>query len=153
MTPFFKNFSILEFFPHCSHVEIVVALSYRSVSRNIANLCFVLDSIRDSIGVCMIINSGYRTESRNNAVGGVPTSQHLFGSAADVRKSKELCEFFNYHRDELHDLPELLHSLGIYQLIEYDTFYHIGIYDDKHDPEHYPSVYIDKTTKIPFPED
>lgn len=152
MTPFFKNFSILEFFPHCSNVDIVVALSYRSVSNNIANLCLVLDSIRNSIGVPMIINSGYRTKEHNTRVGGVPNSQHLLGSAVDVRKSKELCEFFSFSSSGLH-LLDYLHRLGVYQLIEYDTFYHIGIYDERHDPEHYPSVYIDKTTKIPYPED
>uniref|UniRef100_A0AAU8AZ14 Peptidase n=1 Tax=Dulem virus 261 TaxID=3145738 RepID=A0AAU8AZ14_9VIRU len=148
MTPFFKHFSLLEFFPHCSHVEIVEALSSRSVSRNIVHLCLLLDSIRDSIGVPVRINSAYRSLTRNAKVGGVPTSQHLLGSAADVRKSRKLCDLFNSHRDRFHDLPDFLHRLGIYQLIEYDTFYHIGIYDEKHDPEHYPSVYINKTTKI-----
>lgn len=153
MTPFFKHFSLREFFCNCSTVEILDVLDSPVVISNVIRLARLLDSIRCCIGVPMIINSGYRNEEHNHRVGGVPTSQHLFGTAADVRKSPKLCSYFNFHRDELHDLPEFLHSLDIYQLIEYDTFYHIGIYDVKHDPEHYPSVYIDKTTKISFPED
>lgn len=153
MTPFLKHFSLREFFCNCSTVEILGTLDSPCVIPNLMRLSFILGVIRRRIGVPMIINSGYRNDEHNSRVGGVPTSQHLLGSAADVRKSSKLCSYFNFHRDELHDLLEFLHSLDIYQLIEYDTFYHIGIYDDKHDSEHYPSVYIDNTTKIPLPEE
>lgn len=148
MKTFFRHFTLIEFFIHCTEQEISSALISRSVSRNIVNLCFVLDRIRDYINAPVRINSAYRSLTRNSSVGGVSTSQHLLGSAADVRKSKELCNFFNRRRGVRYDFPEFLHRLGIYQLIEYDTFYHIGIYDEKHDPEHYPSVYIDKTTSV-----
>lgn len=43
----------------------------------------VLQPIRDRWGV-VFINSGYRGPAVNRAVGGVATSQHLFGEAADI---------------------------------------------------------------------
>lgn len=43
-----------------------------------------LDYVRRVVGVPMAINSGFRTEAHNKAVGGSPRSQHLLGRAADV---------------------------------------------------------------------
>lgn len=43
-----------------------------------------LQSLRDDFGHPMVINSGYRTEKHNKAVGGVSSSQHLLGKAADI---------------------------------------------------------------------
>jgi uncharacterized protein YcbK (DUF882 family) len=40
------------------------------------------DIMPDSV---VIINSGYRTESYNAKVGGAKNSQHLYGTAADIR--------------------------------------------------------------------
>lgn len=136
----FNHFSILEFFPNCTSSEIVSALSSRSVSSNLANLVIVLDRIRLGIGVPMYINSGYRSDEHNRKVGGVLNSQHLTCSAADVAKSKELVDYFNQLLKN--DASERLSLLGIYQLIDYDTFYHIGIKDDSH--KYKLSVYIDK---------
>lgn len=43
-----------------------------------------LQKIRDYFGKSITINSAYRTESHNKAVGGASHSQHLFGTAADI---------------------------------------------------------------------
>ncbi len=43
----------------------------------------VLQPLRDDVGV-ININSGYRCKELNNRVGGVPSSQHLTGMAADI---------------------------------------------------------------------
>lgn len=43
----------------------------------------VLQPVRDNIGTVMI-NSGYRSEGLNNAIGGSKTSQHSYGEAADI---------------------------------------------------------------------
>ena len=44
----------------------------------------VLQQIRMHFGKAIVINSAYRTEAHNRAVGGSPTSQHLYGLAADI---------------------------------------------------------------------
>ena len=44
----------------------------------------MLDRARDIAGVPFVINSGYRTEAHNTAVGGTKKSSHLIGCAADI---------------------------------------------------------------------
>ena len=44
----------------------------------------VLQPLRDAWGKPLAINSGFRCPEVNRAVGGVPTSQHTKGEAADV---------------------------------------------------------------------
>ena len=44
----------------------------------------ILQPLRDAWGGPLIINSGFRCPELNEAVGGVPTSQHVKGQAADV---------------------------------------------------------------------
>lgn len=45
----------------------------------------VLDPLRKAFGNPVIVNSGFRCEAVNRRVGGVPTSFHRFGCAADIR--------------------------------------------------------------------
>ncbi|WFG37905.1 hypothetical protein 20Sep420_00020 [Pseudomonas phage 20Sep420] len=56
----------------------------------------ILQPLRDSIGLPIIINSAFRSEKVNEAVGGSKTSQHRLGQAADIRvkgmTSQEVCE-------------------------------------------------------------
>lgn len=56
---------------------------YRAM--NIGVLMKFLDDVRDAWGGAIIVNSGYRCEELNAAVGGKPTSGHLSGYAADLR--------------------------------------------------------------------
>ena len=44
----------------------------------------LLDPIRAAWGAPIVVNSGYRSPKLNAAVGGVSTSQHLRGEAADI---------------------------------------------------------------------
>lgn len=44
----------------------------------------LLDAIRERLGVPLYINSGYRCPEHNAEVGGVPNSQHVEGTAADI---------------------------------------------------------------------
>ena len=44
----------------------------------------LLDPIRASWGAPITVNSGYRSPALNRAVGGVATSQHVKGEAADI---------------------------------------------------------------------
>ena len=59
---------------------------------NLCRLCNeVLEPARKIYGRPIIITSGYRCPKLNNLVGGVPTSRHLTGQAADLRvENKEL---------------------------------------------------------------
>lgn len=54
-------------------------------AMNIGVLMKFLDDVRDAWGGAIIVNSGYRCEELNAAVGGKPTSGHLSGYAADLR--------------------------------------------------------------------
>ena len=44
----------------------------------------VLQPLRDAYGKPITVNSGYRSPLVNKSVGGVPTSQHVKGEAADI---------------------------------------------------------------------
>ena len=44
----------------------------------------VLDPLREALGMPIYVNSGYRSPRLNAMVGGVKTSQHLKGEAADI---------------------------------------------------------------------
>ena len=47
----------------------------------------VLQKIRAHFGKAVIINSAYRTTAHNKKVGGTSNSQHLYGTAADIKVS------------------------------------------------------------------
>jgi len=55
-----------------------------SVFLNVKELANNLQVIRDCINSPMHINSGYRSKSHNESVGGSLNSQHLLGKASDI---------------------------------------------------------------------
>ncbi len=55
------------------------------VLENVKELAFNLQVLRDFLGEPLRINSAYRSESHNKAVGGSSKSQHLLGKASDLR--------------------------------------------------------------------
>lgn len=60
------------------------------VQQNLMMLCvLILEPLRVAIGSPIIINSGYRNKQVNAGVGGVPTSHHLLGLAADIQFSSQ----------------------------------------------------------------
>lgn len=50
----------------------------------------VLDPLREAWGKPITVTSGYRCAALNKAVGGVPTSMHLTGNAADITTGNEV---------------------------------------------------------------
>ncbi len=76
----------------------------------------VLQPLRDAWGKPLRINSGYRCPELNRRVGGVETSQHIRGEAADVA-----C-------DTPAELARLAASLGLPfdQMILYPSFVHFS---------------------------
>lgn len=70
-----KNFSISEF-------------ACKDGSRDITvdcDLVQLLQKMRDQIGKSIAITSGYRTAAYNKKCGGISTSNHLTGKAADIK--------------------------------------------------------------------
>lgn len=56
-----------------------------SVIHNVERLVFyILDPLREKLGVPITITSGWRPHELNNKIGGSKTSQHLLGQAADI---------------------------------------------------------------------
>lgn len=57
----------------------------------------ILQAIRNHFGKAVNINSAYRTPAHNKKEGGAKYSQHLYGTAADIRvtgiKPKEVAEY------------------------------------------------------------
>jgi zinc D-Ala-D-Ala carboxypeptidase len=58
-----------------------------NVIANLISLARMLDVLRIYYDGPIRVNSGYRSKEVNAAVGGVATSHHLFGFAADITSS------------------------------------------------------------------
>lgn len=60
------------------------------VQQNLIMLCvLILEPLRAAINAPIIVNSGFRNKQVNAGVGGVPTSHHLLGLAADIQFSSQ----------------------------------------------------------------
>lgn len=81
-----KNFKLSEF-TH-SNTAVKHNIDNTPSPSEVANLKVLceklLQPLRDAYNKPMTISSGYRNEELNKKVGGVPTSQHMRGQAADV---------------------------------------------------------------------
>lgn len=72
-----KNFRVKEF--ACKDGSDPIFISPELVE--------VLQKIRDHFGKAVVINSAYRTAQYNKKVDGATYSQHLYGTAADIKIS------------------------------------------------------------------
>lgn len=72
-----KNFRVREF--RCQDGSDVVFIE--------SDLVDILQKIRDHFGKAVTITSAFRTFSHNKKVGGATYSQHLYGTAADIKVS------------------------------------------------------------------
>lgn len=63
----------------------------------------ILDPLREWYGKPIRVNSGYRCEALNKAVGSKANSQHLYGEAADITagSKEENKKLFEYIKDNL----------------------------------------------------
>lgn len=76
----------------------------QTITDNLTKLIeAVLDPLREWYGKPIIVNSGYRCEALNKAIGGAKSSQHMLGEAADITagSKEENEELFNYIKDNL----------------------------------------------------
>ena len=67
-----------------SHKEVYNIPSHEAIA-NLKRLTKWLEVLRMRAGTPIGINSGYRSPQLNKRIGGVPTSNHLTGCAADIR--------------------------------------------------------------------
>lgn len=88
-----------------------------------SELVEVLQKIRYHFGKPVNINSGFRTASYNKKVGGATYSQHLYGTAADIRISGVSPKNIAAYAETL--LPNK-GGIGIYR-----DFVHIDVRDVK----------------------
>ena len=56
-----------------------------TIISSLMELSELLEKIRNIYNKPIVVTSGYRCEKLNKAVGGVKTSQHMKGEAADIR--------------------------------------------------------------------
>ena len=92
-------------------------------AKELANLSAlvqnVLDPLREAVGKPVKVTSGYRSPAVNKAVGGVATSQHVKGQAADVQVSGispgKLIELMRKHRIQFDQAID-----------EYDSWLHVS---------------------------
>jgi len=62
---------------------------------NLVRLCRdVLEPLREAYGAPMRITSGFRCKALNKAIGGVSTSQHITGEAADINVGADNAKLF-----------------------------------------------------------
>ena len=119
-----KNFRFSEFTKSdvASRYHITNAITSWEVRDNIIALVEnILQPLRDAWEKPLFINSGYRCLELNKKVGGVPTSQHVLGQAADVGCSDPLA---------LARLAKKM-KLPYDQIGVYQTFVHFSYSDDR----------------------
>ena len=68
------------------------------------------------------ITSAKRSFAENDAAGGVPNSQHLFGEAVDIKPYGSTT--YNRMLEHIHNYSDNVHTFD--QLILYPTFIHIS---------------------------
>lgn len=114
-----KDFSYREFerskVADAKHIcNVITSFDVRDSIRALTEN--VLQPLRDAWGKPLKVNSGYRCKALNAAVGGVPTSQHVKGEAADIAAGDPV------------KLARLAVKLGLPfdQMILYPTFVHFS---------------------------
>ncbi len=112
------NFRLIEFtVSDTATARGIVNKPNEEQTENLRVLCSrLLQPLRELYNEPFKINSGFRSQELNKAVGGVPTSQHTKGQAADIRvnEPRKL-------------LTELLKSGLVFdQAILYPTFLHLS---------------------------
>lgn len=114
-----KNFNYREFEKSdtAKKFGIINVINTSEIRDSIKALVIeVLQPLRDAWGKPLSVNSGYRCKKLNEAVGGVETSQHCKGEAADISCSEPA------------KLAQLAYDLELPydQMILYPTFVHFS---------------------------
>ena len=122
-----KNFTLKEFIVSDTAsrkgIDNTPSFAVRDAIKSLVDS--VLQPLRDAWGKPLAINSGYRCKELNEAVGGVSTSQHMKGEAADI------CPFGRNGQGDIKVVTELARlaiklDLPFDQMIIYPTFVHFS---------------------------
>jgi len=113
------------------------------VKTNLIRLARFLEEVRRMLGRPIMVNSAYRSQEVNKALGSKPTSQHCVGCAADIKVP-------GLTPDSI--VKELLKTnLEYDQLIrEFDSWVHISIPNNFADKPRKQVLIIDKTGTRPY---
>ncbi len=106
-----ENFNLLEF--QCTGQGCC-----RGSVKLDSKLLFLLQELRDVIGLPIYITSGYRCPTHNTNVGGAERSQHVEGKAADVSIDKDMVY-----------VAEIAKRIGFTGVGYYDRFLHLDVRD------------------------
>ena len=96
-----------------------------NVIRNLVRLSEFLQIIRNELQLPIIVNSGYRSKEVNEAVGGVLSSYHVKGLAADI-KCADMDKLLTILHSHLMDIDQL----GIYYNKNTQLWFHVGLAED-----------------------
>ena len=110
---------------------------------NLVRLSRMLEEVRKTLGRPIMVNSAYRSQQVNTAIGSKPTSQHCIGCAADIKVP-------GLTPDNI--IKELLKTnLEYDQLIrEFDSWVHISIPNKFADKPRKQVLIIDKAGTRPY---
>ena len=96
-----------------------------NVIRNLVRLSEFLQIIRNELQLPIIVNSGYRSKEVNESVGGVLSSYHVKGLAADI-KCADMDKLLAVLHSHLMDIDQL----GIYYNKNTQLWFHVGLAED-----------------------
>lgn len=107
-----ENFKVKEFRCKCGKCEALLLDE---------TLVTYLQKLRDHFGVSVNVNSGYRCEAHNKAVGGSSTSHHMRGMAADIRVKGISPKAVAQYAESIG-----IQRIGLYEGTQEGEFVHIG---------------------------
>ena len=93
-----------------------------NVLSNICRLAAFLQTIRNELHLPIIVNSAYRSPEVNAKVGGVYSSYHVKGLAADI-KCADMAKLLTILHSHLMEIDQL----GIYYNSTTQLWFHIGL--------------------------
>lgn len=100
-----------------------------NVIKNLVKVAEFLQVIRDELHLPIIVTSGYRSKEVNEQVGGVSSSYHCKGLAADI-KCKDMDKLLAVLREHLMQIDQL----GIYYNSKEQLWYHVGLPEEGKSP-------------------
>ena len=96
-----------------------------NVIKNLVRLAQFLQTIRNELHLPIIVTAGYRSKEVNEAVGGVSSSYHCKGLAADI-KCSDMDKLLTILHSHLMDIDQL----GLYYNKNTQSWFHVGLAED-----------------------